>query len=350
MAGSSFIFNSKRIPTAFMASVVLFVLTQAVIVNAPGFWKFCYFFSYPSSGDKLRMEAQLRLMPADSTVKKVFLIGSSEVREDYDTALLNKVFMGKGVHFYNFGLSGYGSPLEMLYVKNEIAAYKPDVVVYMPYIGSFYPDGDFDVINTLRSYFHPSMIPYLQRHLGSAVVFNKEMAVIYLDYLWSQMSPLYKYRDQMQLILTASARNTLGVEKRSEPLRFAYKANQHPTYFVAEILKEKSAKFRKSALTGLNQELFTDLVDEFAEKGAGFMAVSGPPNPLIKETFAKELNDEYQIFLTAQAQKRGFVFVPEDQLPVFDIKEFIDFTHLNAVGRTHFTLYFAEVFAAVFKN
>lgn len=350
MAGSSFIFNSKRIPAAFIASVILFLLTQAVIVHAPGFWKFCYFFSYPSSGDKLRMESQLRLMPADSTVKKVFLIGSSEVREDYDADLLNKVFAEKGMSFYNFGLSGYGSPLEMLYVKSEIAAHKPDVVVYMPYIGSFYPEGDFDVINTLRSYFHPSMIPYLQRHLGSASVFKKEMAVIYLDHLWSQMSPLYKYRDQMQLILTASARNTLGLERRAEPLRFAYEVNQHPTYFVAEILKEKGAKFQKSAMTGLNQELFAHLADGFREKGIGLIVVSGPPNPLIKETFAKELNDEYQIFLTAQAKKRGFVFVPEVQLPVFDIKEFIDFTHFNVVGRTRFTRYFAEVFAAVLRK
>lgn len=342
MAGNSSIFNSKRIPLAFISSVVLFFIVQAVLVGSRQFWRFCYFYSYPSSGDKLRMEANLRLIAHDQTQRKVFILGSSEAREDIDVDLLNKFLKDAGFGFYNFGLSGYGSPFEMLYVMNKALRYRPDVIVYMPYIGSFFPDTDFELKNIMRSYFHPSQLTFLSKYFGLDFDILPDIVVIELDYVWGRVSPLYQYREQVQMILNAALRNKLGIEKRSEPLRFAYTQNQHPTYFIAQILKEKGGKFQRNTFTQLNQELMIRMISDLRKKGVDFIVLSGPPNPLMQKTFPRELNEEYQSFLAAQSAKDGFVFVPETQLPQFSVREFIDFTHLNAVGRTRFTMFLAE--------
>lgn len=118
MGTSLSIFNSRKLPRAFVSGVILFFVIQLVVVETAPFWHIVYFFSDPGPDDGIRLEAQLREIPNNNEKEKVFLIGSSQTREDFDVDYLNARLKEAGVSFYNLGVSG-GQPIEMFMMKDR---------------------------------------------------------------------------------------------------------------------------------------------------------------------------------------------------------------------------------------
>ncbi len=339
MEKSLFIFNFKRIPWAFLSSVFLFSIIQAALVHTNTFWRFCYFYSTPSGCDSIRLEAQLRTIPPYDPHIKIFLIGSSQTREDFNVEFLNEYFKEMNMVFYNLGISGYGSPMEMFALKDKFLSKSPDVMIYVTFVGSFYPDDQISLSNTLKYYFTPEVVPYVVKHIGIASLMTKDVRAIMIDYFLGEISVLFKYRDQLRQIFFTPVISYLGTEKWTKPMKYAYSKNQHPTYFAAEIIRNKGDRYKISPYTALNEELFSLFTRDVVTKKVKLIVISGPTHPLIKETYKAEMDGLFNHFLLQQASETGFLYLAQKQLPSFDQREFIDFTHLNALGRGKFSLF-----------
>lgn len=120
MVKNSSIFNFKKIPAALIFGLLLLLAVQILCIKSETFWRTCYLYGDPIKDDALRLRARLTTMPENNGLKNVFLIGSSQVREDFDTKYLNDVFEDSGWRFYNLGLSGGGHPMEIFYAEGQI--------------------------------------------------------------------------------------------------------------------------------------------------------------------------------------------------------------------------------------
>jgi hypothetical protein len=87
----------------------------------------------------------------------------------------------------------------------------------------------------------------------------------------------------------------------------------------------------------MNEKLFTLFAEEVKTRGIDLIVVDGPTHPMIKEFYKKESELAYNYFFKARAKRFGFVYLGRDDLPDFNSKDFIDFTHLNNTGRIKFT-------------
>ena len=136
MVKSSSTSNSRKLPIAFIGSLLCFFSVHLLIVNNQAFWRFCYFYSDPVPDDGIRLEAQLRGITPSDGVKRVFLTGSSQTREDFDVAYLNRKTAETHTLFYNFGTSGNASPIEMFMLKDKLLARKPAAILYVPFVAA----------------------------------------------------------------------------------------------------------------------------------------------------------------------------------------------------------------------
>ena len=327
MAKNSFISSFKRLPLAFLGSVVLFCLTHGMIVRSQSFWRFCYLYGMPQHDDAIRVEAQLKLIPDTDTTKKVFLIGASQAREDYDVAYLNDHFPQPGVAFFNFGISGNEQPFEMFMMLEEMINKKPRAIIYTSYVGSFYSDYIF---SKMKHYFSPEIMPYFKKYLTPKEIWAQKD--YFIDSYLGLGSLLYRYREQLKRILKLSLNERIRGKKRESPEYFGYTENKPLTYFTDSITQSDN-RYYTTPFTGLNHELFTQFAENIVSRGIAFIVIDGPTHPLIEQCYRREIDDKYHAFYVEKSQKIGFTYLTGSQLPSFSAEQFIDFTHLNAGGR-----------------
>ena len=321
--------NAKKLPIAFLSSILLFIVIQSILLNSGAFWRFCYFWSNPGADDGIRIEAQLRTVSATEEQGKIFLTGSSQTREDFDVEYLNNQFSKEQVVFYNLGISGAAHPIEMYMLKEELLSKDPDIIIYVPFVASFYTDCDFSKI---KYYFDPIIIPRIIEYEGMQNIISQR---VYLeDSFLGKAFFTYKYRESLDRILENAVKNYLNIEKRTEPQIYGYTDNKPESYFEDEIKKANKNKYYVSQYTELNEELFILFAKDVVSEGVKLIVISGPTHPLIKLCYSEELDIAYNNFITEQASKIGFTYLREDQLPSFTAEDFIDFTHLNAQGRS----------------
>src|SRR3989338_6625252 len=89
--------NFKRWPWPFMAGLLLFILLQVGLERSAGFWRYVERNGRFHFDDALRFESVLRGIPRQTPFKKVFLIGTSQAREDIDVAYLNEQFKDRNI-------------------------------------------------------------------------------------------------------------------------------------------------------------------------------------------------------------------------------------------------------------
>ena len=137
------------------------------------------------------------------------------------------------------------------------------------------------------------------------------------------MNPLTEYLRTRSKIISIS--------KKERNLKYI---DTHTSYFEDEIKKANKNKYYISQYTELYEELFILFAKDVVSEGVKLIVISGPTHPLINLCYPEELDIAYNNFITEQASEIGFTYLPENKLPPFSAEDFIDFTHLNAQGRS----------------
>ena len=75
--------NSKRVPIAFISSIVFFAIIQLVMLNVDSFWQICNYYSVPPADDAISFESKIKLALKDKRHEKILITGSSQAREDF---------------------------------------------------------------------------------------------------------------------------------------------------------------------------------------------------------------------------------------------------------------------------
>jgi len=318
----------NKLPIAFLNSILLFFIILSVVVELEAFWHFCYLFSNPSADDSIRLEAQLKAIIYTDEGKRIFLTGSSQAREDFNLKYLNNEFKEAGATLYNLGVSGAAQPIELFMIKDRLLGKKPDIVIYVPFVGSFYSKYDF---GSMRYYFDPRVIPYMLKHLGvGTLIANREY---FFDSFLGKLWIPYKYRDSIRGIFKTAAKHYMNLERRTEAKMYAYVSNKPQSYFENQIREAKQNRYLNTQYTALNKDLFTESACDIIKSGVELIVISGPTHPLIHELYKEEIDLSFDTFLLDKANEIGFVYLSENELPPFTEADFIDFTHLNALGR-----------------
>lgn len=333
----------RNLPVAVIGSILLFLVTHALIADTPAFWRFCYFYSDPLPDDGIRLEAQLRGIAPSDDRKKIFLTGSSQTREDFDVDSLNRNLEESHTVFYNFGISGNASPIEMFMLKDRFLAKKPLAIIYVPFIGTFYSRYYFE---KMKYYFSPVILPHLLKALGlTQIVKSENMRTSLIDSLLGTRTVFYRYRESLGRIIFTALSDYTHIARRGAPEKYAYKKSKPAAYFAREIKRAQGNKYSVSGYTAFSEYLFIRFAQDIIAEGVQLIVISGPVHPLITKCYSEKIDVRYHGFLSHQAEKLGFAYLSQNHLPRFTEQDFIDFTHLNESGRSKLTR-FLEAYVA----
>lgn len=333
MARNSSTSSSDRVPIAFLLAALLCVGAHCFVAFSDGFWVVAYRYSKIPKEDPLRLEAILRAIPGrESPQRKVLLVGSSLTREGFDVKLLNERFRADKLSFYNLGVAGSSQPLDLYMLRKRLFEKAPEMIMYMPFVESFYSSYDDNDYNRLHHHFDYSVLPHLLRHFGWGYVRDHQRTLG--DALLGKISILYRFRKQFNRVAVRWLTAKLTGAPDPEPMSYEYTENQPPEYFAAKV-NEYGGEYRyaRSEYTELNEMLFREFVRETHEAGIQLVVIDGPVHPRMQAFFSEDTAREYQTFLERSERELGFVYLRRDELPRFSSEDFIDFAHLNAVGR-----------------
>ena len=277
------------------------------------------------------------MIPVDDSKTRIFLIGSSQTREDYDVEYLNRVFGKDGIEFYNLGISGGAQPIELFMIGGKILEKKPDLIIHTSYVGSFF--GKYNFLK-LKYNYDPVILPHLMRYTSYPKMLALKNA--FLDSYLSRMSTLYKYRYSLQRIIRTMVKDWLAPGRRTQPTTYWYTEDKPVSYFREQVEKIDGKKYRRSRQVEMNEELFALFAEGVVSSGTEFIVISGPTHPMFRDCFSEEIDLEYNHYMSDQAERLGFTLLTEDQLPAFQENDFIDFTHLNASGRARLSRFVGE--------
>jgi hypothetical protein len=334
---SSSTFSSKAVLKAYGLAAFIVVTAHLVFAYSDSLWRELYRLSIPVRDDALRFEAGIKLAAADDSVEAILLVGSSQTREDFDTAYLNGRFEGRN-RFINLGVSGQGNPIEMYMLTPHMIETKPSLVVYMPYVGSIYYPNAY---RAFHYYFDPNILPLIHKLYGwgEAIDHGNAIARGHLAH-WSM---LYRYRRSLRYMVDDAVRRWASNAPPKEPVTFGYHGRQPPSHFRRLIAKHREKpRFYEHRHTRLSQAAFLMMADSLKRGKIPLLVIDGPTNPLIRNFYDPALNAVYDEFWSEASAALGFTYVPKSDLPKFEDEDFNDFTHLNAAARARFSEFVAD--------
>lgn len=329
-------FNFKRIPWVCISAILVVFIVQIAFAFQSGLQNALFVFSEASLSDPLRIHYFLDQAKKDAG-KKVFLVGTSQAREGFDIRILNQQFKDNDITFYNMG-SAACSAADLYMEIDRFLDAEPDLIVYMPYIGSFYLDYDF---KRIKYYFHPKIISFFLEEIGHKPMVENRW--FFFDAYVSYISYFYKYREELKPVLYNSLNYLLfRMGEKVEPGYFRYNESFPQEYFEKQVERFKDKKFYFSDYTEAEQHAFKKTIKAIKKRKTPFLVIDAPVNPRIKAVYVPEVETAYETFLSRILRDEGMPLLRKGELPDFAIDEFIDFTHLNAVGRVKLTNFLSE--------
>lgn len=331
-------FNFKRLPWAFISAILVVFVVQYAFASYSVLQNALFVFSEASLSDPLRIRYLLNQAKKDEG-KKVLLVGTSQSREGFDVRVLNERFKDANITFYNLGSAAY-SGVDLYMETDRILDAESDLIVYMPYVGNFFFDYDF---KRLKYYYHPKIISLFLRNVGHKPLIENKW--FFLDAYVSNISYFYKYREELKPILY-NVLNYLIFQIGEKPdlKYFRYDKNFEAKYFEDQIKLFKGKKFYFSDYTETELDAFHKTIQLIKKSNTPFHVIDAPVNPRIKSVYAPGVEIAYKEFLEGVLSDEGIPFLSSEELPDFDTDYFIDFTHLNTVGRAKLTSFFAAYF------
>lgn len=340
MAIRSSIFNFKKWPWAFIISVILLIGFQSAIVRSKLFWKSLYRYSDLTRDDIFRFDYRLRTAGGEDQMRKVFLLGSSQTRDDIDAGFLNLKFREEGMKFYNLGIASSAQPIDLFVVKDKLIELEPDMIVYMPFVESFYATHNSRVQSNMRNYFYPELWAYMTKHLNLKENLFHFKAIF--ESALSEITYLYRYRRSINGITFTALKEKLTGEK----YKFRYYEDMEDKgsdYFEEQIANHVDHhKYYFDNHTNLNKELFPKIINEFQAEGIDVVVINGPTHPRLKEVYPSHIEEAYVQYIAEQAEALRYDHIPNSVRPKFDESEFYDMLHLNSKGRAKLTAFLAN--------
>lgn len=326
---------------AYGLASLLVVAAHLAFSNSDAVWSEIYRLSVPSRDDALRLGANLQLTPADDSQPTVVLMGSSQTREDFDIDLLTKRFRGR-VNFVNLGFSGNGNPIEMYMLTPSVIALEPDLVVYMPFIGSLFRPYQY---STFDMYFHPNILPLIHSNYGWRELAERSDAITVG--LLRNASVLFRYRNSYQYLVDDVIRRWVTNAPRKLSQMHAYSQRKPNSHFERMIAIHKNRpRYREHRYRALYESSFHRMMQSFNAEKIPVLVIDGPTHPLIRHFYDPTLDTVYDEFFSSTSEVYGFRYLRTEELPEFGDSDFNDFTHLNASGRNRFNAYFADYLEA----
>lgn len=339
MVASSYTSNS-RLPWACIISVCLVMLVQISFATIPALQKFLYTFGEPFHSDPIRisyLRDQAKKQKEQDDNFHIHLVGASQTREGFDIRIMNEALEAEGITFHNLGAAAY-SAMDFYMELDEIIASDPDLIVYMPYVGTFYLDYQF---SRLRFYFNPNVLSLLKDEMGYNVLRKNKHAIIdgYVSYLLY----FYKHREGIKAIFF-NVINYLLFHLGEEPKvkLFNYTENFPDEYFEKQFAKYKGNKFYISQFTPVEKEAFRRTMVALKANNIPVLVMDAPGNPLIVNTYQPEVRIDYDAFLQKEVVDADIPFLSLSDIPQFDKNDFIDFTHLDSDGRVRLSYFLVD--------
>lgn len=337
---NSSIFNSKKIPWAFILTVVIVVLIESFFLRSTIFLEYCYKYAPPLGADPLRVKGALAVARRISA-KKVLFTGSSQMREGVDVSQLNVLLQERNAKAFNIGISG-GEPMDILMLSDEILKSKPTLLIYMPFFSSFY-GGNYDY-RKMKLYFNPSILPYIKKILGTRELLAQR-AFVFDSYL-GQIVPSLRYRMALKVTIgdyLKAVVTTRKIRSYHQQRLFAYKKSKPEEYFRNVLIKNSGRKKSyHTKYTQLEKIVFQEFLRKAHKQDVKLIVISGPCHPFYYKLHDEYIMNEYRLFLTNTCAEDGTKCLLEQDLPQFDELDFIDFTHLNARGRDKMTTFLGD--------
>lgn len=322
---------------AYILSVIVIAAVHLGASNSSVVWKELYRLSVPSRDDSLRFEATRKMERMENSKIRVVLIGSSQTREDFDVGFLNRHFRGQ-IEFINLGVSGTGNPIYMYMLTPRILELKPDMVIYMPFIGSLFRPYAY---RTFEAYFDPNILPLIYTEYGWSELLEQSDRIL-IGYL-GLSSDLFRYRSSIQHIADDIIMRWIQNSPPKTAQRFQYKSRKSERHFRALIQRHKhNPRYREHRYLPLTELAFHSMLRAFNDKNLPVLVIDGPTNPRIGQTYDQSLDALYKDFMDTTAASYGFLHLGSEDLPDFRDEDFNDFTHLNASSRLRFSSFIAN--------
>jgi hypothetical protein len=300
-------------------------------------WESLLKHSEPYLDDPLRFRAQLESF--DEANPSIFVMGSSQPREDVDAEALNHALMiGENAEgrVVNLGVSG-GWTVVMYLQLDLVLKNRPDVIIAMPYWRGFYQE--YDVAKTKNYLYSLDTFTYLFKKHEPRQFFQR-----YKNYLigcfLANVMPSYRYRKSLVSILSNAI---LGKNKRTALVQFSHHDSKPADYFDSELKKRESQVLAPISETDMQKEIFSDFVTRIQGSGSRLIVVEPPWHPRIVELSDQEGEawEDYLEFVVSLSDELSFEYVGINELPTFKAADFISFAYLNDSGRekmTHFLI------------
>lgn len=321
----------------YALAAALVVAAHAILAGSDALWGELYRLSVPTRDDALRVAANVKLAGAAGGKQTVVLIGSSQAREDFDVHFLDERFSDKR-QFVNLGISGTGSPIYMYMLTPRIVDMDPDLVIYMPFIGSVFRPYAY---RTFDIYFNPNVLPLIQSLYGWGELLGHadEIAMGLLG----EASDLFRYRNSLQHMVKDAEWRWLRGAPPKQPQQFAYNERKPERHFQSMIRAHKdNPRYRVHRYLPLTEAAFDSMLRAFEERDIPVLVVDGPTHPLIRHIYDPSLDASYAEFMNAATAAHGFTHLEAGDLPRFRDEDFNDFTHLGDSGRARFNAFIAD--------
>ena len=333
--------HARRWPTGLLLGLLLFFAAEHGLWSDGRLVGLVARYTPPGTdGDPLRSAAQLQRLGDDGRgAVPVLLLGSSQVREGLDCAVLERELPGRPCA--NLAI-GAGSPLDMLYLERRFAGRLPRRVVVLgvfPKVMHMAPKDAF--VDTA------SLACLLQGDSWRRIGARAWIDVVYG--LLQSLSPTLRHKDALYAareVVAGRWNEAWELRLPPQPARMMEGITaQPPDYFEIRLGRVDGDFPEVGPYSDAQERALEWLLSSEAEAGQLVLVVDFPTRTGYESTLPEAARTRWAALVERLAARRDVVFVPRRALPALTEADFVDFTHLAESGRALVSARLAELIA-----
>ena len=273
-----------------------------------------------------------------NNVDKIIIFGSSMSREGIDQDYLMENDL-KQFQVYNISVSG-GTPTDYYLMLNNIKnkeKIKLAVVTLAPWQFQKEYTQEFSKSVGAHLFFKPIPIFSLREDRFEQMWFLRNSVASLFNF--------YKYNDYLNQIIDHKSLSFWKTkeERTKKPAvwqQYKYSENKPETYFVNELNNEENYieysndNYHWGIESNIQIKALANFFRELENENIPSIIINAPVNPQKEKLYETGLRENYKQAVTSILPSNGEFY---DYSLYYDKAYFIDFNHLNAMGRLHFS-------------
>ncbi len=325
--------NDRRptwVPWGLVFGLVLFILAESALWGHSPFLETVALYTPPGpDGDPLRTAAAVVRLSKEPTDRPLIVfVGSSQVREGVDCMVVQADMVG--ARCVNLAVSA-GSPLDMLALVNQLGTRggrRVTVLGIFPKVLHMPPKAEFTSFSTLES---------LLQSGAWANMTGEDWVNLGYGFL-QELSPTLRFKDGLERAWRATSGGWRKIWRRELPPQperlLAGETPRPPAYFEALMGVQDVKDFTRGAsFARAQQRALRALTEREVAQGNRMIVVDFPTRDGYASTVPPAALRFYAAACDRIRRQPGVVFVDQNQLGPLSTTDFLDFTHLNEVGR-----------------